>query len=80
MLDDLRASQDTIRELSAPVIPVLPGVLVAPLVGALDSKRAAILTENILAAVDTRAPTLLFLTSQGADCGYAGRTGASTDG
>jgi rsbT co-antagonist protein RsbR len=51
-LDDLRASQDTIRELSAPVIPVLPGVLVAPLVGALDGKRAAILTENILRAVE----------------------------
>jgi rsbT co-antagonist protein RsbR len=51
-LDDLRASQDTIREMSAPVIPVLPGVLVAPLVGALDSQRAAILTENILRAVE----------------------------
>jgi anti-anti-sigma regulatory factor len=50
-LDDLRASQDTIRELSAPVLPVLPGVLVAPLVGALDSKRASIMTENILGAV-----------------------------
>lgn len=50
-LNDLRASQETIQELSAPIIPVLPGVLVAPLVGALDSQRAAILTENVLEAV-----------------------------
>lgn len=51
-LDALRASQNTVRELSAPVLPVLPGVLVAPLVGALDSQRAAITTENILDAVE----------------------------
>lgn len=51
-LDDLRTSQATIRELSAPVIPVLPGVLVTPLIGALDSYRATILSDNILSAVE----------------------------
>jgi rsbT co-antagonist protein RsbR len=50
-LTELQASQETIRELSAPVIPVLPGVLVAPLIGALDSTRAVMVTENILATV-----------------------------
>jgi anti-anti-sigma factor len=52
-LDDLRASQETLRELSAPIIPVLPGVLVAPLIGALDSTRAAVLTSNILRMVQS---------------------------
>jgi anti-anti-sigma regulatory factor len=51
-LTNLRASQDTIQELSAPVIPVLTGVLVAPLVGALDSARAATFTANLLSAVE----------------------------
>jgi anti-anti-sigma regulatory factor len=51
-LEDLRESQLAIRELSAPVIPVLPGVLVAPLIGALDSGRAAELTNNVLGMVE----------------------------
>jgi anti-anti-sigma regulatory factor len=45
-------SQNTIQELSAPVLPVLPGVLVTPMVGSLDSARATMLTENILANVE----------------------------
>jgi anti-anti-sigma factor len=48
---ELRASQAAVRELSAPVIPVLPGVLAAPLIGALDSARAIVLTENILGTI-----------------------------
>jgi len=51
-LEDLRASQEAFRELSAPVIPVLPGVLVAPLIGVLDSARATELTNNVLAMVE----------------------------
>ena len=51
-LEELRASQLVIRELSAPVIPVLPGVLVAPLIGSLDSSRAGILSDNILRMVE----------------------------
>jgi rsbT co-antagonist protein RsbR len=50
-LEELRASQQAVRELSAPVIPVLPGVLVAPLIGTLDGARAAELTDNVLAMV-----------------------------
>jgi rsbT co-antagonist protein RsbR len=60
-LEDLRASQEAVRELSAPVIPVLPGVLVAPLIGALDSVRAAELTTNILTMVEReRAHHVIF--------------------
>jgi len=51
-LAELRASQQAVQELSAPVIPVLAGVLVAPLIGALDGVRAAMLTDNLLRAVE----------------------------
>jgi rsbT co-antagonist protein RsbR len=51
-LEELRASQGTIQELSAPVIPVMAGVLVAPMVGALDSARANLLTANVLHSVE----------------------------
>jgi len=51
-LTELRASQQVVQELSAPVIPVLAGVLVAPLVGALDGARASMLTGNLLSAVE----------------------------
>jgi anti-anti-sigma regulatory factor len=50
-LSELRTSQQEVQELSAPVIPVLQGVLVAPLVGTLDSARATMLTGNLLTAV-----------------------------
>jgi rsbT co-antagonist protein RsbR len=51
-LEDLSVSQATIRELSAPVIPVLPGVLVTPLIGTLDYARATTLTNNVLSMVE----------------------------
>lgn len=54
-LSDLEASEATIRELSAPVIPVLPGVLVMPLSGAVDSRRAEVITQQALQAVEERA-------------------------
>jgi anti-anti-sigma factor len=50
-LDALQTSQTALEALSAPIIPVLPGVLVAPLIGTLDSARAATLTSNVLEAV-----------------------------
>lgn len=51
-LEDLRSSQEAVRELSAPVIPVLSGVLVAPLIGTMDHERMHVLTENVLKALD----------------------------
>ncbi|MBV9788452.1 MAG: STAS domain-containing protein [Chloroflexi bacterium] len=51
-LEDLRSSQEAVRELSAPVIPVLSGVLVAPLIGNLDHERTQVLMENVLKALD----------------------------
>ena len=60
-LTDLRASQATIRALSAPVLPVLPGVLIAPLVGAIDESRATVFVANVLHAVEReRAQQVIF--------------------
>lgn len=64
-LADLRTSQETIRELSAPVIPVLPGMLVLPLVGALDSARAATITEQVLGAVEQRRARIVIMDMTG---------------
>jgi rsbT co-antagonist protein RsbR len=60
-VSQLQASQTTIRELGAPILPVAPGVLVAPLVGTLDSSRTANLNTKILEAVQQqRAQMVIF--------------------
>jgi rsbT co-antagonist protein RsbR len=60
-LDELKASQVAVRELSAPVIPVLPGVVIAPLIGSLDSSRASLLADNVLGMVEReRARQVIF--------------------
>ena len=51
-VNELRTSQETLRELSAPILPVMPGGLIAPVVGNIDTQRAETLTRNILAAVE----------------------------
>lgn len=47
-LAQLRRQRDEILELSTPVIEVWDKVLVLPIIGALDSRRAADLTHNLL--------------------------------
>ena len=60
-ISQLQASQTTIREVGTPILPVAPGVLVAPLIGALDSERTASLGEKILNEVqEQRAHTVIF--------------------
>ncbi|MFL5804924.1 MAG: STAS domain-containing protein [Roseiflexaceae bacterium] len=57
----LQDSQTVIRELSAPVIPVLPGVLVVPVIGELDNNRITILRENVLRTIEQhRARVVIF--------------------
>lgn len=42
----------TVRELSSPVMPIQPGVLVMPLIGIIDSDRSLLLTESLLKAIE----------------------------
>ena len=42
----------TIREMSSPVIPVMEGILVMPIVGTLDSERARRVVEELLAGIE----------------------------
>jgi rsbT co-antagonist protein RsbR len=60
-LEHLQQSEMTVRELSAPVLPVLPGVLVLPLIGAVDSARAAVMAEQALRAITERRTRYLVL-------------------
>lgn len=58
---DLQASQRTIRELSAPIIPVAAHILVAPLIGAIDSNRATTFTDMVLTAVEKQRTRMVIL-------------------
>jgi anti-anti-sigma regulatory factor/HAMP domain-containing protein len=44
--------EQAIRELSSPVLPVLEGVLVMPLIGVIDSTRATLLVTALLSAIE----------------------------
>lgn len=52
--DKIRRQQDTISELSTPIIEVWPGVLTMPLVGHIDERRAGEMTERLLANLVSR--------------------------
>ncbi len=47
----LRDSQEAVQNLSAPIVPVLPGVIVAPIIGSLTHKRVQLLMHNVLGAI-----------------------------
>lgn len=49
----IQTQQEAILELSTPAIKIWRGVLVVPLIGVLDSKRARHLSEELLAAVSS---------------------------
>ena len=58
-LAELRESVDarnqlsaTVRDLASPVVPVLDGIVVMPLIGVIDSDRAALLIETLLRAIE----------------------------
>src|SRR5262245_8472772 len=51
-LSELQTSRETIREMSSPVIPILPGVLVTPLVGSLDEQRTDSFAHALLSEVE----------------------------
>lgn len=49
----IRQQQDSIRELSTPVLPVRERLLILPIVGVLDSERARQLTDQLLNGIRT---------------------------
>ncbi len=48
----IQAQRDALRELSSPLIPIADGVIVMPLIGAIDTSRAAQILENLLRGVE----------------------------
>jgi anti-anti-sigma regulatory factor len=50
-LTAMQTQETTLRELSAPILPIFRGVLVAPIIGTLDTARAAVLSERVLESV-----------------------------
>lgn len=52
---------EMIRQMSVPVVPVLKGVVVMPLVGSIDSERADLVTEALLAGVEEHGARVVIL-------------------
>ena len=53
--------RSTIRELSTPIIPVYAGILVLPLVGSIDSRRATEITERLLEAIAAQQAEIVII-------------------
>jgi rsbT co-antagonist protein RsbR len=47
----IRQQQEAIRELSTPVLKIRDQLLLLPIIGAIDSARASLVTENLLSAI-----------------------------
>jgi anti-anti-sigma factor len=67
-LTELRESTDareqlraTVQALASPIIPVLDGILVMPLIGVIDTERAAMLIESLLRGVEQHRAGLVIL-------------------
>jgi anti-anti-sigma regulatory factor len=59
--DRERTLSQTVRELGCPIIPLLPGVLLVPLIGALDSQRAQQIVSAVLEAIGEQRAHTVFL-------------------
>ncbi|MBN1810677.1 MAG: substrate-binding domain-containing protein [Anaerolineae bacterium] len=57
----IEAQQQAIRELSTPIIPVLEGVIVMPLIGSIDTTRARDITRSLLAGIRTHSAKVVIL-------------------
>jgi anti-anti-sigma regulatory factor len=55
------ALSQTVRELGSPVIPLMPGVLLVPLIGVIDSQRAQQIGERVLEAINAMQATMVLL-------------------
>jgi len=62
----LREREQTIEEVSTPVVPVLDGVLVVPLIGSLDTERTSRATRAVLSEVTRQGARICILDITGA--------------
>jgi len=60
-IETIEKQRAAIRELSTPIIEIWPGVLCAPIVGVLDSGRAAEMTSALLSSVVTTKASLAII-------------------
>ena len=66
-LEVIQRQQDTIQAMSTPIIQVWDGVLALPLVGLIDSRRAAMITESLLDAIVNTQARIAILDMTGVD-------------
>lgn len=57
----INAQKEALRELSTPVIPIMRGILVMPLIGAIDSTRASDITRSLLEGIATHKAQVVIL-------------------
>ena len=57
----IREQQEAMRDLSTPVLQVRPQLLILPIIGMLDQKRARQLTEQLLSAIQTNRAKLVVI-------------------
>src|SRR4051794_2469336 len=62
----IRQQQDSIRELSPPVLPVRERLLILPIIGVLDTERARQLTEQLLLGIRTHRARVVVIDITGA--------------
>jgi rsbT co-antagonist protein RsbR len=62
----IRQQQDSIRELSTPVLPVRERLLILPIIGVLDTERARQLTEQLLLGIRTHRARVVVIDITGA--------------
>ncbi len=62
----IRQQQDSIRELSTPVLPVRERLLILPIIGVLDTNRAQQLTEQLLRGIRTHRAKVVVIDITGA--------------
>ncbi|HEY1012579.1 MAG TPA: STAS domain-containing protein [Herpetosiphonaceae bacterium] len=57
----IRAQQLALAELSTPLIPITDQVMVMPLIGAIDSRRAQLVMENLLRGISEQRASVVIL-------------------
>ena len=60
-LEVIESQQSALEELSTPIIPIHEGVLVLPMVGAIDSRRAGQIMEGLLEGISAHSADVVIL-------------------